>query len=368
MKTNKSANPTAEIDPELQQQLDALRKIPERNPPTAAQGRAYFLYQAQELRQAVSRNGEARHKGWILAPLFSKKEPVHMNVLATVLVILGIVFGGSTATVAAAQAALPDQPLYGLKLTSEDVSGRLAFQNQTRFELALKFASRRLVEMEKLMLKGEIPSNEVLTRYQNQMENALRLAANMPDEDFTPALLRLQETLRTQEQIMRRLQALQPGIPLIDQLLAMIQSRLQFAANGLQDPAEFRNQVRTGQAEETVPPQQGQGFGPGDGEKNGGPGGGEPSDPGKNDSGGNGNPWAEESPEPGAGFGQEGGNPWTDDTPTPGSGYGYGDGNGDNPWMEGTPTPGSGYGDGPGSNPWTTGTPTPGSGYGPGPK
>lgn len=291
-----------------------------------------------------------------------------MNVLATVLVIFGIVFGGSTATIAAAQAALPDQPLYGLKLTSEDIGAKLAFQNQTRFELALQFASRRLAEMEKLMLKGEALPEEVLARYQNQMQNALRLAANMPDEDFTPALLRLQETLRAQEQIMRRLQELQPGDPLVNQLMAMIQTRLQFAADGLQDPAEFRNQVRAGQAEEFVPPQQGQGFGPGDGEKNGSPGGVEPPGPGNNYNDGNGNPWTEESPEPGAGFGQEGGNPWTDDTPTPGSGYGYSDGNGDNPWVEGTPTPGSGYGDGSGSNPWTTGTPTPGSGYGPGPK
>ncbi len=338
------------LDPDIKRRLDILRDVPDRSRPRASRGRAQFLYQAQEMRQAVTNRGGARHKGWIVLPLFRKKEPVRMSTLATILVILSLVFGGSTATIAAAQSALPDQPLYQLKLVSEDVGEKLAFENQIRFELALQFASRRLAEMEKLMLKGETPPEEVLTRYQNQMQNALRLAANMPEEDFTPALLRLRETLRQQEQIVRRLQELQPGLPLVKQLMAMIQTRLQLAENGLQDPLEFRNQVRTGQGEDFTPPQ-GDGFTPGDGVPNGGPGGVEPPGPGNGYSDGNNNPWTGVSPEPGSGFSQEGGNPWTDDAPTPASGYGPGGGNGDNPWTEGTPTPGSGYGGASGTGP-----------------
>lgn len=290
-----------------------------------------------------------------------------MSTLATVLVILSLIFGGSTATIAAAQSALPDQPLYHLKLTSEDVGEKLAFENQFRFELALQFAGRRLAEMEKLMLKGETPPEEVLTRYQNQMQNAFRLAAGLPDEELIPALLRLQERLRQQEQIALRLQELRPGTPLVNQLMAMVQTRLQLTANGLNDPQGFRNQVRTGQPEEYTPPQGGMGPGPG-GSPTGAPGGVVPPGPGEGYREGNNNPWTGESPEPGSGFGQDGGNPWTNDTPTPGSGYGFGDGNGDNPWTDDTPTPGSGYGEGSGGNPWAVGTPTPGSGYGPGPK
>lgn len=355
------------LDPEIRHRLEILRDVPGRDRRKASQGRARFLYQAQEMRQAVSQSGRARHKGWIAIPLFRKKEPVRMSTLAAVLVILSLVFGGSTATIAAAQTAMPDQPLYHLKLISEDVGEKLAFQNQTQFELALQFASRRLAELEKLMLKGETPPEDLMARYQNRMQNALRLAAEMPEEDFTAALLRLQETLRQQEQIMLRLHEFQPDSPLVNQLMAMIQTRLQMTANGLQDPLEFRNQVRSGQTEEFTPPM-GEGFTPGDGQKNGGPGEVEPPGPGNSYGGGNENPWTGESPEPGAGFGQDGGNPWTNDTPTPGSGYGYGDGNGENPWTSDTPTPGSGYGDGSGGNPWTSGTPTPGSGYGPGPK
>jgi hypothetical protein len=369
MKPQTPENPFESLDPELKQRLDALSSVPDRSPQNASQGRARFLYQAQEMRQAVSAGGKARHKEWIIPPLFGKKEPFRMSTLATLLVILSLVFGGSTATIAAAQSALPDQPLYGLKLISEDVGEKLAFENQIRFELALQFASRRLAEVEKLMLKGETPPDEVFARYQNQMQNALSLAAGLPDEELTPALLRLQETLRQQEQILRRLQELQPGSPLFNQLMAMLQTRLQLVANGLSDPLEFRNQVRAGQSEEFTPPQgEGIGPGPGGGEKNGEPGGIVSPGPGEGTSGGNNNPWTGESPEPGSGFGQDGGNPWTDNTPTPGSGYGYGDGNGDNPWTDGTPTPGSGYGDGGSANPWTSGTPTPGSGYGPGPK
>ena len=362
MKPQTPDNPIESLDPELKRRLDVLQTSAERTPQNTARGRAKYLFQAQEMRQAVSNRAQSRHKGWIALPNLGKKEPVRMSTLATILIIFSLVFGGSTATVAAAQSALPDQPLYSLKLTSEEVQAQLTTRIQSRFELALQLSDRRLGELEKMMLKGVTLPDALLTRYQNQMQTAFRLAAGMSDEDITPALLRLQETLRQQEQIMLRLHDMRPDSPLLYQFMAMIQTRLHLAAGGLEDPLEFRNQVRTGQAEDFTPPQ-GEGAGPGVGNQYGGyPWTEEPPAPGYGE--GNGNPWTDESPVPGSGFGQEGGNPWTDDTPTPGSGYG--EGSGSNPWTSETPTPGSGYGEGNGSNPWTSETPTPGSGYGPG--
>ena len=90
------------------------------------------------------------------------------------------------------------------------------------------------------------------------MQTAFRLAAGMSDEDITPALLRLQETPRQQEQIMLRLHDMQPDSP----LLPVHDHDPDAVASGCrrpEDPLEFRNQVRTG-AEDFTPPQ-GEGAG-----------------------------------------------------------------------------------------------------------
>jgi len=387
MKKN-DENPLDKLKPEIRQDLEKLRQAPSRSPQKTASGRANYIYEAQEIRNAVSMGSKLRHKEWKLIPLQTRKEPFRMSALATILLIVSLVFGGSTATLAAAQAALPDQPLYGLKLASEETRAQLTNQTQSRFELTLQFTNRRMQELQSLVEKGITPPQALLTRYQNQVELALRLAAGMPEEDLAPALLRLQETLRNHEQAMLQLQLQNPSEPALQQLMLMIQTRLQLCQSGLDDPNSFRYQVQTQKGEE---------FTPQSGQIN--------SDGGENQSGGN--PWTEGTPTPGSGYGEgNGSNPWTTGTPTPGSGYGdgsggnpyttgtptpgsgygdssggnpyttgtpkpgsgYGDGSGGNPYTTGTPTPGSGYGDGSGGNPYTTGTPTPGSGYGPGPQ
>jgi hypothetical protein len=352
-------------DPKVEQLLQSLQPVPERSPQAAADGRARFLSQAaaQPARKLavlpVSTGQVGRHNGWF--DKFFRKELPKMSVLTTLMLIVALVFGGSGAAYAAAQPSLPDQPLYGLKLAGEDLQMQLTANVQNRLELALKFSQRRVDEMEKMADAGKDIPASVQARWQQQVQEAVHLATNMPEEGGrTRAMLQVHEQLQTQAQLMDQA----ADVPLMQQTRQMIQQQLR-------------------QVEQIMA-----GFGPG----------GKPED---NPQGGNpsagGNPWTTGTPTPGSSYGpgpgacenctpqgsntpqggnpSSGGNPWTSDTPTPGSGYGPGPGTCDNCTPQGpanTPQGGAGatpQGGNPssGGNSYATGIPTPGSGYGPGP-
>jgi len=314
-------------DPRVEQLLRSLQAVPERNQQAAADGRARFLDQAaaQPAKKLaavpVSAGQKQRHNGWF-DKLFRKELP-RMSVLTTLMLIVALVFGGSGAAYAAAQQTLPDQPLYGLKIAGEDLQIQLTANEQNRMELALKFSQRRVDEMEKMANAGkEIPA-AVQSRWQQQVQEAVQLATNMPEEGTrTRAMLKVHEQLQTQARLMDKTS----DVPLMEQTRAMIQQQLR-------------------QVEQIM-----SSFGPG----------GKPEDtPQGNPGNGPGEPGG---PQGGANAtSQGGGNPWTSDTPTPGSSYGPGPGTCENCTPQGSNTPQGG------NNPWTTGTPTPGSGYGPGP-
>ncbi len=365
---------------EIIDQLSYLKTEPDRKPEHVREGRAAFLAQAREVAAGVSHTEERRHKWWMhpIQTIFvnrRKEQSPMLATLATVLLVVSIVFGGGGVTVAAAQSSQPDQPLYGLKLLSEDVRFDLTSNPQSQYQLALEYTSRRAEEIQTMVQAGNVPPEAIQTRYQQQVEQAIRIAANLPDAQAVQALAQVKTRLQDQEQLFLQMQT---GISLnaeaaVMRSRQMVQERLQWVDEGLSDPAQLRSQFRQQEGmnndQENGQQQGGQQMGGmNNGENNG-----------------------QGTQVMGPGMGD--GNPWTDETPTPGSGYGPGPGTGDctdctpsgqsgNPWTTGTPTPGSSYGPGPGTgdctsctpsgggmggNPYTTGTPTPGSSYGPGP-
>lgn len=338
--------------------LGELKAVPPRDPERAERGRAQYLARATDFRDShasVSPPVKARHKGWMTI-LTWRKEPIPMSTLATLIVIVSLLFGGAGATVVAAQGSQPDQPLYGLKLTSEDARLELAAKTQTRLELALQFAERRIEELAGLVRAGKPVPATLAARWQQQAELALRLAGDLDDGVMNGELTRLRDRLREQLRLMDQLQGDAPADAQLLRLREQLQTRLRLVEAGLADPTGYRNQVRAGQYDlapvdpgQEEPPAAGPGYGPG-------PGDGEcqdctPQGPGAGNKAGEGNPWVEGTPTPGSGYGAgNGGNPWTDSTPTPGSGYGPGEGD------CGACTP-----QGPGPQP-TTSSPGPGPG------
>jgi hypothetical protein len=346
-------NIKSEIDPELMKRLDSLQEMPIRDPLKEKNGLAAFLQEAHEFSGTVTAQPNGRHNRWMhaLQAIFvvhRKEQSPMFSTFTTILLIASLILGGGGATVVAAQSSQPDQPLYSLKVMSEDTRINLSASPQSEYQLALEFANRRAEEIKTMLQTGSLPPESVQIRYQSQIEQAIQFALNLPDNQALKALDQIQTRLQTQQQTFLQVQA--NGSPHADAILnqtrQMLQVRLQWVEAGLTSPTILREQLRLMDQQR------------------------------KQNRQGSSTPGGQAtlvSPLNGSG------NPWTTGTPTPGSGYGPGKGSGDcetctpasgnsgnNPWTTGTPTPGSGYGPGPGPDP--TRTCTPGSSTGPGPQ
>ena len=323
-------NPNPELDPKLNALIRSLQRQTPRDPQAASRARDSFLAEAAQIAPRVSISAQSRLDKWkesLKTFWFStqKEQKTMFNLFMTVLIVLGAVFGGGATTVAAAQAAQPNETLYPVKTWSEDV--RLAWENdpQEKLGLLLQFADRRTEEMQSLFVADSSIPEPVMTRFENQQQQALNLAAGMPDDLTLPALERIRNQARQQEQTLAQLQIAAPAAQQTRaRIQKMIQSQEQMALQGIQNPDWLRQQLRLRERDRIwffTPTTQAT-------ENTGAP--------------------------------LSGSNPWTTGTPTPGSGYGPGGSH--NPWMDGTPTPGSGYGPGPGTGDGTTCTPQPRNG------
>lgn len=184
-----------------------------------------------------------------------------MNMLVSILVIAGLLFGGG-ATVNAAQNDLPNEPLYALKLWSEDLG--LQFQNnpEQKVERLMDLAQVRLQEMTQLANTGQPVPDQIRERLQLHIQQALQICATQDDPAMERTLLQIRDRLQQQDRDMERLQVhtTQDIQPVLQQTRSMLQQRLQLADEGLLDHEMFRYAVRNGfrfgQEEEIVPPVQ----------------------------------------------------------------------------------------------------------------
>ncbi len=188
-----------------------------------------------------------------------------MNVVLSILVVAGLLFGGG-ATVSAAQDDLPNEPLYAIKTWTEDLS--LQFQNnqEDKVDKLMEMAQVRVQEMVQLSEGGEPIPDEVPLRLEQHIRQAMQNTVNMDDANLDQTLLQLRERLQEQVRVMEQLQADPEQEPLLQRTREMLQLRLQLVDEGLQNREMFRNTVRNGQEDEFIPPAQN-----GNGQQNGEP-------------------------------------------------------------------------------------------------
>lgn len=247
-----------------------------------------------------------------------------MNTLLVIALFFTALFGGAAGTAYAAQDALPSEVLYPVKTVTEDVRLALSSDPQAKFELALQFSAQRAEEIEAMLAAGSVVPEPVVTRFESQQQQALQFAADLPDDLALPALERVQDQARQQEQAMQQLELTDPVCEQIHaRVQTMLQTQAQAAQTGITDPDMLRDQLRLRDRIHLATPT---------------------AEPVETED-----------------VAITGSNPWTTGTPTPGSSYGPGESQ--NPWTDETPVPGSGYG--PGEKP--AATPSQGGGYGPGP-
>lgn len=244
--------PQADLESALQPWLDEIKAVPTRDAQRARRTRAQFLS------QAVSASALQRHKRWNFK---FGKERFTMNVLLSILVITGLLFGGGV-TVQAAQNDLPNEPLYGLKTFSEDAS--LQWQNtpETQINRLMSLTQVRVQEMERLTDEGVPVPDQVRTRLEQHLQQALQVCSTLEDAALEQTLLRVRDQLRQQDRDMQQLQthATAAEMPALNQVREMLQLRLQLVDDGLLNHEMFRNAVRNGfrygQTDQATPPAQ----------------------------------------------------------------------------------------------------------------
>jgi hypothetical protein len=257
-----------EENPKVRGVLEEILPYPPRGTASAARRRSEFLKQASILHSnAATRSSSSVTKmDRPFFPLFSRKErtPMWNTVFAVVLAVV-LCFGGTGATVAAAQASLPGQVLYPVKTWTEDAALSLANSAQTRLNYDLDFADRRITEMTRLVSAGETVPEGVMVRFQDQLQQALKLAAGMDDPKMAQQLEQIRLRAMVQLQWMNDLLAKKPSSaqPALLRVQERIQEQVRLAALGQTDPQNFRIQVQQRQQEGGNPGEQPSGPGNG---------------------------------------------------------------------------------------------------------
>ncbi|MFN8595537.1 MAG: DUF5667 domain-containing protein [Anaerolineae bacterium] len=128
------------------------------------------------------------------------------------LVMLIVLVALSSSVLVASAQALPNDPLYPVKLAVEQFQIAVSPDRLARSELSLSFASERLAEVQRLIDRGRAAeAPQALTGFADQIESALMLAAELPDSAERQALLsRLYSSLDRSEAILK---ATEPQLP-----------------------------------------------------------------------------------------------------------------------------------------------------------
>ena len=225
--------------------IEKLLPVPERSPRAVEDGKAKFLAEAQLLQPAISRTPERRHIEW--KTIFSRKVQPGMATISTLLLIFTLLFGGTGATVYAAQGSLPDQPLYVVKLASEDVRAGLATNNQTRSDLMMNFADMRLEEALQLAAKGKTIPGMVWERMDKQFDSALHAAAGPDDEHMRQQLVQIQVRIAIDLAKLTKLSNDSRYSGDVVKVQVTLLNDLQLVSLGLTDPSAFRQHMGSDQ-------------------------------------------------------------------------------------------------------------------------
>lgn len=170
------------------------------------------------------------------------------HILTILMVVMGVLGGAGAGTVYASQSSMPDDILYPVKIWSEDAQLELTGQVDSELLLQLKYAERRIEEMQALLDEGETLPLSLKTRLEYHLAQASMLAGQ------TEEPLRSMEQVANQLHIHQQLMSGYADEPVLRQTREMIQLRLQSMdcsddgcqygeMNGQdQDPAQQKNQ------------------------------------------------------------------------------------------------------------------------------
>ncbi len=154
--------------------------------------------------------------------------------LIATLMVFGLVFGVGQA----AAASLPGSPLYGLKLTAEQVRMELTSDPAARAELAADLAQNRLSEISQMVADGTEVDGETAFKAQQQLSWAYQAMRQISGDD---------QKLQAQEKFARMLQNQQGAMTsAVDAAPQQTQEPVRVL---LRNVERMRHQVHTGEGE-----------------------------------------------------------------------------------------------------------------------
>ena len=239
-----------ELETLLRKNLEELKDIPARDPRIASQRRAQFLS------RAVSASEVHRHNKWMFT---FRKENFAMNLMISTLVIASLLFGGGTA-VYAAQDDLPNEPLYAVKMWSEETSLQLQNDPQDKADYLMTMAQTRIEEMAQLAANGEPIPDELPLLLQQHIEQALQLCQELDEVTCDQTMLQIRDRLQEQDHLMQQLliDAPEDAQPILLRTRDMLRIHLQKVEDGLlpgdTNQNMLQNQNQNGQSDEFTPP------------------------------------------------------------------------------------------------------------------
>lgn len=241
-------NPTDFLDEDwIRNELSVLQQVPPRSAEAESRGRAKFQAEVASLRQPAqvsNQNLLSQLDQWI-AMLFGKNNYRALVGALAVLLVFILIFGSGAVTVYAAQSSLPDQPLYPIKLLSEDVRLDLASNPQAKFQLDQEFINRRFAEIAQLSQNGQTPGADLTDQLQKDLNNSLDNLAQLNNSDATPRLQNLLNNLQQHQQQLAVLQAnANPNAAAqYSRVVEMLQTRLDLLQQGIKNPQELHQML-----------------------------------------------------------------------------------------------------------------------------
>ena len=147
-----------------------LTRTPPHEPRPAAQAAAWHQFRAQAQERRLGHKPHISFSiGW-LRPL----------TIAAALVFA--VLGATGGTVLASQDALPDSPLYRVKLATEDARVWFTFDDNRKAELLLDQSNQRTDEVMRMLGAGKSVPGNVLTAMRDRNARAVRILEDHPQE------------------------------------------------------------------------------------------------------------------------------------------------------------------------------------------
>jgi len=237
----------------MQMRLLVLHDVPGRSPDAEKTGRARFLGEAASL----PAHSSYRQNLWGAFKSFVSGRPARLAFSAATVVclMLALLLLGSGTAVYAAQGSQPNQILYPVKLLSENVRLRLAVNPQSRFQLNLAFADRRLDEIGELAQAGQDVGAQVTDRLQNELNAALDSAASLENGGAVKALENMQANLQQHEDQLLKLQsqANPHASANYTRVVEILQQKVNLAEQGVKDPQSIHQLLQQQQKQDKKP-------------------------------------------------------------------------------------------------------------------